>query len=274
MLNENSTSAATLAEILRRLGAGEAPLPEWAAELRRIAAAHPASAVAPAALLRYYPTLLSDDDRRRLQAGVALSSGDITSAAIAIDPEMADLRDFYPPEQPVAGPDTNSTIDLFLRTYGHSSPQEDALLERTIFNPVPEYAETLARDDDPATRTPAPEGSQDALIDAFLAANPADAPVSLTGGPPEPEPVPAPAASGPQTAPKKAPAAPDPDASLSESLAKIFIKQGRYERAYEIISNLSLKNPKKSIYFADQLRFLQKLIIISRASAPSPGSEK
>ena len=48
---------------------------------------------------------------------------------------------------------------------------------------------------------------------------------------------------------------------LSESLAKIYIKQRRYSKAFEIISNLSLKYPEKSIYFADQLRFLQKLII-------------
>jgi len=49
--------------------------------------------------------------------------------------------------------------------------------------------------------------------------------------------------------------------TLSESLAKIYIKQRRYAKAYEIISDLSLKFPEKSVYFADQLRFLQKLMI-------------
>ncbi|MCM1037565.1 MAG: hypothetical protein NC406_09620, partial [Bacteroides sp.] len=62
-----------------------------------------------------------------------------------------------------------------------------------------------------------------------------------------------------------APAAAD-DSLLSESLARIFIKQGRYERAYEIISNLSLNYPKKSIYFADQLRYLRKLMLIQQAT--------
>jgi tetratricopeptide (TPR) repeat protein len=48
---------------------------------------------------------------------------------------------------------------------------------------------------------------------------------------------------------------------LTESLAKIYIKQKRYYKAIEIIRKLSLKYPEKSIYFADQIRFLEKLII-------------
>lgn len=48
---------------------------------------------------------------------------------------------------------------------------------------------------------------------------------------------------------------------FTETLAKIYIKQGRYEKAMEIIRKLDLNYPKKNRYFADQLRFLQKLII-------------
>ncbi|MBR4963717.1 MAG: hypothetical protein IKY54_07465 [Muribaculaceae bacterium] len=47
----------------------------------------------------------------------------------------------------------------------------------------------------------------------------------------------------------------------TESLAHIYIKQRKYERALEIIKGISLKNPEKNIYFADQIRFLEKLII-------------
>ena len=48
---------------------------------------------------------------------------------------------------------------------------------------------------------------------------------------------------------------------FTETLARIYIKQGRYAKALEIIQRLSLQFPKKNAYFADQIRFLQKLII-------------
>ena len=48
------------------------------------------------------------------------------------------------------------------------------------------------------------------------------------------------------------------------SFAKILIKNGNYAKALDIISELNLKFPEKSIYFADQMRFLKKLIKISK----------
>ena len=48
---------------------------------------------------------------------------------------------------------------------------------------------------------------------------------------------------------------------FTETLARIYIKQGRYSKALEIIQRLSLNYPKKNAYFADQIRFLEKLII-------------
>ena len=48
---------------------------------------------------------------------------------------------------------------------------------------------------------------------------------------------------------------------FTETLARIYIKQGNYSKALEIIQRLSLDYPKKNAYFADQIRFLEKLII-------------
>lgn len=48
---------------------------------------------------------------------------------------------------------------------------------------------------------------------------------------------------------------------FTETLARIYIKQGRYGKALEIIKRLYLNYPKKSAYFVDQIRFLEKLII-------------
>lgn len=48
---------------------------------------------------------------------------------------------------------------------------------------------------------------------------------------------------------------------LTETLARIYIKQKKYEQALTIIKRLSLNFPKKSVYFAHQIRFLELLII-------------
>ena len=55
------------------------------------------------------------------------------------------------------------------------------------------------------------------------------------------------------------------DGYFTETLAKIYIKQHRYEKALEIIKKLSLNYPKKNAYFADQIRFLEKLIINAKS---------
>ena len=47
---------------------------------------------------------------------------------------------------------------------------------------------------------------------------------------------------------------------FTETLARIYIKQGRYLKALEIIKRLNLIYPKKNSYFADQIRYLEKII--------------
>ncbi|MBD5358059.1 MAG: hypothetical protein HDR88_13810 [Bacteroides sp.] len=56
---------------------------------------------------------------------------------------------------------------------------------------------------------------------------------------------------------------PEPPKEVPKTMAdaQLLIKKHDYEGALEIIMQQSLNNPKKSIYFADQIRFLRKLIL-------------
>ena len=50
------------------------------------------------------------------------------------------------------------------------------------------------------------------------------------------------------------------DTSESEEEVKLLIKNRKYEQALRLLKELYLINPKKSIYFADQIRFLEKIL--------------
>lgn len=55
------------------------------------------------------------------------------------------------------------------------------------------------------------------------------------------------------------------DDSLSlEKKCKLYISQKKYAEAIEILNRLNLINPEKSIYFADQIWFLEKIITLTK----------
>ena len=54
------------------------------------------------------------------------------------------------------------------------------------------------------------------------------------------------------------------DKEISESNSKKLIREHKYKDAIEILTALNLNNPKKSVYFADQIRFLEKVIANSK----------
>ncbi len=56
------------------------------------------------------------------------------------------------------------------------------------------------------------------------------------------------------------PEEPAPEELLSETLSKIYIQQQHYDKALRIIRSLSLNYPEKNRFFADQIRFLERLI--------------
>lgn len=168
----------------------------------------------------------------------------------------AGWNDFYPPQpEPDNTPDTTDAISLFLDKYGHQSPEEDALLERMIFNPTPDYAEVLAREEqENLPSEPVDPDSPEGRIDAFiLSKHPAAAPTPVE--PPEPA-----ENRTPVHKPTKDVAGESNGSLLSESLAAVYIRQGRYERAYDILSELSKKYPRRNVILLPQLAFLRKLI--------------
>ena len=159
---------------------------------------------------------------------------------------------------PAGGSDTTlSLIDLFLSRYGNETEQAEA--GEAFFQPVADYTAALEAMEGPQAieNVPASGDDQMSLIDLFIGKEADGVPLwSNLGGEPVQKVVPADteeAVSGTETEGE--------DAFLTESLAKIYIKQKRYDKALEIIKKLSLKYPEKNIYFADQIRFLEKLII-------------
>lgn len=154
-----------------------------------------------------------------------------------------------------AGPSaTDQVLSTYFSTFAHTTAEEDALLERMIFNPQPDYASVLMQQEAEQNPEQQPDEQPREAEKLPGAAEVAEAAAAVQAIKPQQQ----------RSAERPKPAS---DSSLlSESLAKIFIKQGRYDRAYEIISNLNLNYPEKSVYFADQLRFLRKLMLLKAAA--------
>lgn len=231
----NDIILADFIENLRRSrhdGTDFIPLPATAAAL---SAKYPYF-VLPAAL-RLKGEGMADNETRLDALKTAIATSDRTLLFRLTDPLAKEFENFYPPEEQQPEMSTEQAIDTFLSAYGTPDPKEDAILEKLIFNPVPEYSQVLIREADEKKE------EKPTTIAKPLTANQAETETTI------------------KTGKEKTPI---PGASLTESLAKIYIKQQRYEKAYEIISNLNLNFPEKSRYFADQLRFLRKLILINR----------
>ena len=192
-------------------------------------------------------------------ARLAISFPDRHALGLLLGEDTGLMTHFYPPETLPETPDTVTTIDRFLDNYGKTSPGEVEAISRAIFNPQPDYADVLAAQEKEEGGIPPAKGdSQDELINQFIAEQ-----MQLSEQ----------AAQAPVTAPiddkEKAEIAEESidnptqndDSMLSESLAKMYISRHKYSQALEIIKRLSLKYPEKSIYFADQIRFLTKLVL-------------
>ena len=256
-----------VSEAIRRLLEDPGAMPEGEL-LESLRADYPYLTLPAALALKRGASAMDPGERHELMAQVSLNAAGKDTLFRLLDP---DGNLFAEMEQRMKRPDaaaadkpatTESAIDLFLETYGRSNPQQESIIERMIFDPAPDYALELERGDDDAE--PAEADEQDRMLDAFLnrdkshrePAAPVPAPVAVPAPSAAPEPESAPATRSRRRS--------DGGGSLSESLAQIYIRQRKFEKAYDIILGLSLNNPEKSIYFADQLRFLRKLMLNSR----------
>ncbi len=199
---------------------------------------------------------LPQAERERLSSRIAASLGSDDQRLRILGNARPDFDTFYPDQLPVR-PTTDETIDTFLATYGsRPDSRETEILERAMFAPSTGFEAAFAASaadeempDDPTARG----------IDSFLGAH-----AALTGKAQPEIPAPEPSAEPrqPRATKTRSPRKPSAsDSALTESLVKVMVKNGNYAKALEIISDLSLANPQKMIYFADQIRFLKKLIV-------------
>ena len=145
---------------------------------------------------------------------------------------------------------TSALIDNFLDSLPKEDSQQKSKRKPTPADAAVDYvAYLLETEGDEAVKS-VPEMKGQALIDSFI--NSDKGRIVLNEGP-----LLTPQSEKEDEIPQEAVG----EEYFTETLARIYIKQGRYSKALEIIQRLSLQFPKKNAYFADQIRFLDKLII-------------
>ena len=148
---------------------------------------------------------------------------------------------------------TLSLIDAFLSTLPEAQETELSL----PMTPVSDYTEYLLKDENSEQEESAsPKLKGQGLIDSFLEKS-AEEPLIALPDPEESKEEP--------SLEEEEVNSLDDESYFTETLAKIYVKQQRYLKALEIIKRLNLKYPKKNAYFADQIRFLEKLIINTKS---------
>lgn len=257
------------------------------------AAAKPASVATPApteAPAAAKPALEEQGQAKRATVPEASASGSIPADAPSIAPAAASADAPAPSAPAAAAPSTRrprkkyASDDTTLTLLDNFLDSTPAPLQRRRIkaDPSTDYMAylTQADENDDAIAAPhlsAPPHSthsdtgahrMNELIDGFITSYQNG--IQLSEDPDVPEdiivyPDEAPLADdtdAPTAAATTAPAA--PDAGLSETLASIYIKQQKYDRALEVMTKIHTTAAKSNPYLADQVRFLQKLAINSR----------
>lgn len=198
----------------------------------------------------------SGEERVALVRRIAAAVGDPTAlrTIIGVDPEV--FLSFYP-DMKTPELSTDDTIDSFIDRFGNPNTPKPTEVE-DIITPVAVPYDLSSLEDLPELTNAdlfpadlAPGIPSDPIQTEKTEPTQTEAPEPMQTEEPDPD---------SNSSPSHASAGREP--SLSESLARIMIKNGNYQKALEIITEISLNNPKKSVYFADQIRFLKKLIAL------------
>ncbi|MDE6295704.1 MAG: hypothetical protein K2M03_06535 [Muribaculaceae bacterium] len=208
-------------------------------EAKELLEAYPAFTYAA---LCMYRTTADEKERERLRGRLAATIGSRADLREILGVDSASLTDFYQDALPQTL-STSDTISTFIERFTPSAP------------PVSDYLASIE------SMTPLSQSQTE--VDGESETMPDDERVpKVSDGPEISEKYEAETSGANDSAVDVEPVAPSP---LTESFARILIKNGNYKKALEIISELNLKNSEKSIYFADQIRFLKKLIAIESA---------
>lgn len=230
------------------------PTQEWVAEMR---GKYPYFILPALLRMQRARRTMQKSEHDALMAYLAFNCANRRALSISLSENLERFVAFYPLPKAQQQPTTDSTIDNFLNQFGSNNPRENAALENLIFNPTPEYAL-----DDVGTTSTAPTDEQDDKIASFLNAHP------VTQNAPTPKPEPDETAVSPtllepieeEQDENINPTATTGNESFSEGLAFVYIRQGKYHKAYEMLKSLSESAGRTNPNIEDQLRFLSKLI--------------
>ncbi len=143
---------------------------------------------------------------------------------------------------------TMELIDAFLGTL----PSDSFSLEAEGAAAI-DYASAYLADKEDVAESPRLRGQD--LIDKFLEGDDEKISLMLSGDSDEP------AADAVQEKPEMEKVESVPETpTFTETLANIYLKQGKYDKALEILKRINLEYPNKNRYFADQIRFLEKIV--------------
>ncbi len=161
----------------------------------------------------------------------------------SITPDSPTKRTSHAEESKETSTRTDSLIDDFLGTIPQPSQHAPRIVDATV-----DYMAYLMQTETENEGANIPRMTGEDYIDDFLTKN--EGRFDLEDLPAEETPH------APQESPNDT-----GNGVLTEAMARIYIKQGKYDKAIDILQRISLKYPKKNRYFADQVRFLEKLII-------------